>query len=120
MKPLELTVYPRHPQFGHYAVPLRVWSRIPDDDPDDFYEVTVSPDDLQQRIESKRFTDAELAAEYYAQDSKCRHEQWIETVRGDDDYTKAERVGQSRMYEQLTALHRFATMAHYDQEEAQA
>jgi hypothetical protein len=69
---------------------------------------------------NKRLTDAELAAEYYAQDSKCRHEQWIETVRGDGDYTDEERAGQSRMYEQLTALHRFATMAHYDQEEAQA
>lgn len=64
---------------------------------------------------NKSLTDSELAAEYYAQDSKCRHEQWIEAVRGDDDYTDSERAGQSRMYEQLTALHRFAAIPHYDE-----
>jgi hypothetical protein len=64
--------------------------------------------------ELKHLTDAELAAEYWAQDSKCRHEQWIETVRGDDDYEGWERAMQSRMYEQLNALHRFATLPHYD------
>lgn len=64
---------------------------------------------------NKALTEAELAAEYWAQDSKCRHEQWIETVRGEGDYEDWERVAQSRMYEQLTALHRFATLPHHDE-----
>lgn len=65
--------------------------------------------------QEKRLTDSELAAEYHAQDAKCRHEQWIETVRGDDDYEDWERAAQSRMYEQLTAIHRFATIPAYDE-----
>jgi len=65
--------------------------------------------------EHKRLSDAELAAEYYAQDSRRRHEQWIEAVRGDEDYEGWERAAQSRMYEHLTMLHRFATLPHYDE-----
>lgn len=100
MKALELTIYPKleRPVWGHQVEGYRKQVRA---------EIELQ--------ESKRLTDAELAAEYYAQDSKCRHEQWIETVRGDDDYTDAERAGQSQMYERLTALHRFATLPDYDE-----
>ena len=70
---------------------------------------------VDSKVRRKRLTDAELAAEYHAQDSRCRHEQWIETVRGDDDYEDWERAMQSRMYEHLTALHRFATIPDYDE-----
>jgi hypothetical protein len=98
-KPLELTVFHRD-EDGDYRHPLGFW--IPQADADHW-------------AEAKSFTDAELAAEYYAQDGQCRHEQWIEAVRGDDDYTESERQGQSRMYAKLTMLHRFATLPHYDE-----
>jgi hypothetical protein len=78
-------------------------------------QLTVYPPFEHDWQIDKRFTDAELAAEYYAQDSKCRHEQWIEAVRGDDDYTDEERAAASRMYERLSMLHRFATLQHYDE-----
>lgn len=110
MKPLELTVYPRHPQFGHYAVPLRVWSRIPDDDPDDFYEVTVSPDDLQQRIESKRFTDAELAAEYWRLRLKV-------CASGNRDMKNVGHVcvEWQAAHDELDTMQRFMDLPHYDE-----
>jgi hypothetical protein len=63
----------------------------------------------------KRLTDAELAAEYWAMDSRCRHEQWIETVRGEDDYTDDEARGQLRMYDHLNTFYRFATTPSYDE-----
>ena len=99
--PLDLKVYPRlkRPRHGYQIDAYREqWKRE------------------RKLIESKRLNDAELAAEYYAQDGKCRHEQWIEAVRGDDDYEDWERAAASRMYEQLTALHRFATLPNYDEE----
>lgn len=64
-------------------------------------------------VQQKRLADSELAAEYYAQDSKCRHEQWVEAVRG-DDYTDREREGQERMHERLNTLYRFATTPHHE------
>lgn len=102
MKTLELTVYPKMGSIYFDEQANCMWS-------------TSMADGL---AEEKRITDGELAAEYYAQDAKCRHEQWIETVRGDDDYEDWERAAQSRMYEQLTALHRFATLPNYDEESA--
>ena len=101
MKPLELQVFPllKRPRYGYGIDPYREqWKRE------------------RKVILSKRLKDAELAAEYYAQDAQCRHEQWIETVRGDDDYEDWERAMQSRMYDRLSALHRFATLPHYDEE----
>jgi hypothetical protein len=79
MKPLELTVYPKlkWPRRGAEIEPYRKQWR-------------------QERkvIESKRFTDAELAAEYYRQ-AGLRFE------------TKSSGW--------LVTLHRFATLPHYDE-----
>lgn len=104
MKALDLTVYPTFWLSGN------LWTTA-------VRGATISdPIDVDYWSACKRLTDAELAAEYYAQDSQCRHEQWIETVRGDDDYEDWERAMQSRMYERLSMLHRFATLSHYDED----
>jgi hypothetical protein len=90
-----LVIYPKHPDA-------------------DAYRVRGAYEPYAVVATDKRFADAELAAEYYSQDARCHHEQWIEAVRGDDDYEDWERAMQSRMYEQLTMLHRFATQPHFD------
>lgn len=103
MKALELIVYPQS-GFG-YKVPLRVWSPA-SCDPEDDFQVSVSEDDIQKRIESKRFTDAELAAEYWAPT-------WL-TMPGadwDGDYAGTE----AEMKRRMATLHRFATLPHYDE-----
>jgi len=105
--PLELAVFEKEP--GRYGGEPRYNS------PDGFWAYPASHVDGYAL--AKRLTDAELAAEYHAQDGKCRHEQWIEAVRGEDDYEDWERAAQSRMYEQLTALHRFATIPAYDEDQ---
>lgn len=98
MKPLELTVYPKleRPLYGHQIEGYRQQVKA----------------EIELR-EAKRFTDAELAAEYYRMDGLCRKEQWIEAVR--DDYCEAERRGQAMMYDRLNTLYRFATLPHYDE-----
>lgn len=97
MKDLELTVYPQS-GFG-YTVPLRVWSPV-SCDPEDDFQVTVSEDDIQKRIESKRLTAAELAAEYWA-----AHGEANATMTGNTPLRFSRRH----------ALRRFATLPNYDE-----
>lgn len=103
-RPLELVVYER--------VPGRPGREHTYNSPDGLWAYPASHADGYAL--DKRLTAAELASEYWSQDAQCRKEQWIETVRGDDDYEDWERAMQSRMYERLSALHRFATMDDYD------
>lgn len=112
-KPLELHIYPKVDRWVEYTMEF-LGKAVSGSSREYGYE---TPRGIFEGDEwpEKRLTDAELAAEYFAQDSQCRHEQWIETVRGDEDYTSAERAGQSRMYDRLNTLHRFATLPHYDE-----
>ena len=112
-KPLELTVYPPN-GFG-YQVPLRVWSP-PSCDPDDDFRVVVSEDDIQKRIESKRLTDAELAAEVFSavfHESECEvrarqvgegHPSFNHWLKANHEYAR-----------QAEIVERFATLPHYDE-----
>jgi len=106
-KPLELAVFEKEP--GRYGGEARYNS------PDGFWAYPASH--VDGYAQAKRLSDAELAAEYHAQYSKCRDEQWIETLRDEDDYTDTERAAQSTMYEWLSMLHRLATLPHYDEDQ---
>lgn len=105
------------------ALDLQVYERTDDGDyldvaASDGRRYVIAQEDVDVYCMTKALTDAELAAEYWSQDSQCRHENWIQTVReidGDGDYTAAEKAAASVMYEWLSSLHRFATLPDYDE-----
>ena len=73
-------------------------------------ELTVYPPFAHDWSIDKRLTDAELAAEYHAQAVRVRR---IEDGR-------PHRVAGPSAYRKLEALHRFATLPHYDEKEMNA
>jgi len=85
MKPLELTVYPRlkRPRYGHQIDDYRKqWKRE------------------QSTIKAKRFTDAELAAEYWASHGEAN----------------ALMTGNPRLlFSRRATLGRFAKLPHYNE-----
>jgi hypothetical protein len=86
-KPLELTVYPplKRPRYGNQIDPYREqWKRE------------------RKVIEAKRFTDAELAAEY-----------WSAAEEATSRYFRAMDADEAQRLE--GAIHRFATLPNYDE-----
>lgn len=100
-KPLQLTVYPKleRPKRGEDIMAFR--SQFID-------EMLI--------IRAKRFTDADLAAEYHAADVHFQRSIWQEMARG-EDWPDAE---WERIAHPVNALYRFATLPHYDEQEATA
>ena len=93
MKPLELTVYPRleRPLYGHQIEGYRQQVKA----------------EIELR-EAKRFTDAELAAEYYAQQ--------MASVRAFDrayPYGESEELDMEEA--RISVIQRFATLPHHDE-----
>lgn len=91
-----LTLFPRHPSA-----------------PDTYY-ISGAWAPAAITAVDKRFTDAELAAEYHAAHAIFQRNIWQEMSRG-EDWTEEE---WTRLAEPLNSLHRFATLPHYDEDAA--
>lgn len=96
--PLELVVFPKIR--GGYLVPLHVWSPASCDQGDHF-KVTVSENDIQRRINSKRLSDAELSAEV-----------WHSIVKF---YSKSPSDDAVQEACRNAVIERFATLPHHDE-----
>ena len=105
-KPLELAVFDKEP--GRYGGEPRYHS------PDGLWAYPTSH--VDGYAAEKRFTDAELAAEYHAADVHFQRSIWQEMARG-EDWPDAE---WERIAHPVNALHRFAALPHYDEQEATA
>jgi len=92
MKPLELTIYERDESFpGASNLVYRYGAKVLGD-------ITV-----HSKAHRKRFTDAELAAEYWAPN-------WI--TLPDADWDEDYEASSAEMLRRSATLHRFATLPH--------
>jgi len=112
MKPLELTIYPKVDRWVDWTMEF-LGKEVKGSSRECGYETPRGVFEGDEWPE-KRLTDAELAAEWHKQDNHCgqKYEGYAIAHNG-------ESLG-SEEYEadKLRTTHRFATTAHYDEENA--